>query len=167
MRKFACLCALATAACAAASPVPSAAVAATPPLARGDGLLVTEADLDRYVAAHPKVARQLYDVRHAALEEITVDALVEAAAQRAGQSPEDWVRAQVDRRVPVPSDAEVRAYFESRLVGENRNYRFEEIGPQIREHLLAQRRQEALGALLAGALALVFRSRRSRRRHGR
>jgi len=117
-------------------------------VATSNGFQVTEADLEAYIAAHPKMARQLYDVRHEALDELTLDRLVDAQAAKAGVSAEVWIRSEVDKRTPPPSDREVKAFFDTRVAAEHPEARAEDLLPRIREHLLNERRQEALRAVL-------------------
>jgi len=109
---------------------------------------MTEHDLDAYIAAHPKMARQLYDLRHGALDELTLDRLVDAQASKAGISSEAWIRAEVERRVVAPSDREIKAFFETRVAADHPEARADDLMPRIKEHLLNERRQEALRLVL-------------------
>jgi len=137
--------------CATANPAPALpAPAPSKPglVATSTRFDVTERDLDAYIAAHPKLARQLYDLRHGALDELTLDRLVDAEAAKAGVSADAWIRAEVERRVVPPSDHEVKDFFETRVAADHPEARADDLLPRIREHLLNERRQEALHAVL-------------------
>jgi protein-disulfide isomerase len=129
----------------ASSPPPSPR---SPLVATSAGFQITEAELEAYLQAHPKLARQLYDVRHAALDELTLDRLVDDQAAKAGVPSEAWIRAEVERRVVAPSEQELKTFFETRVAAEHPEARAQDLMPRIKEHLLNERRQEALRLVL-------------------
>lgn len=146
-------------ACAARTPVPDPRLQASPgrPKAQAARLLATstqfeisDADLEAYIASRPKLTRQLYDLRHGALEEDTLDRLVAAASKQAGLRDEIWLRGEVAKHVHAPSDAEVHLFFQTRLAPGNPDYKYDVVAPQIREHLLDERRQEAVREVFEG-----------------
>jgi protein-disulfide isomerase len=138
---------------ATASPVPVSTRSA--PVATSTRFQVTEAELEAYIAAHPKLARQLYDIRHAALDELTLDRLVDDQAAKAGVSSEAWIRAEVERRVVPPSDQEIKTFFDTRVAAEHPEASAADLMPRIKEHLLNERRQEALRLVLDDLKAKV------------
>ncbi len=141
-----CLAGCATSGSVAAASAPP--LAASPLVATSTGFQITQADLEAYIQAHPKLARQLYDVRHAALDELTLDRLVDEQAAKANVPSEAWIRAEVDRRVVAPSEQELKTFFETRVAAEHPEARAADLMPRIKEHLLNERRQEALRLVL-------------------
>ncbi|MBM4283128.1 MAG: DsbA family protein [Deltaproteobacteria bacterium] len=51
--------------------------------------------------------------RRVALENHVTDALVQAKAAKAGVDKEAWMKAEIDKRVPEPDDADVQAFYDA------------------------------------------------------
>lgn len=110
------------------------------------GGAITEFDLDRQIAAKPKLARQIYEIRRDALEAMILQRLVEGEASRRKVTPEVLLEAEVQKKVAPPTEAELKRFFDERLAGSG--YKFDEVHGQIVEHLQAERRKAALVAFL-------------------
>lgn len=67
--------------------------------------VITMGDIDKLAA------RELYEAREKALENLITDRVIGAAA--GNQSAEDFLRKAVETRVPTVSEAEARAFFEA------------------------------------------------------
>ncbi|MCC7107725.1 MAG: thioredoxin domain-containing protein [Deltaproteobacteria bacterium] len=83
-----------------------------------DGKAVKISDLgDELRRAEEKALWEYCDAvsgtRSRALEGYATEKLVEAAAAKAGGEPEAWVRAEVEKRSAMPTDAEVQAFYDS------------------------------------------------------
>lgn len=84
-----------------------------------DGKPITYGDLGPDAAAAERRALHEYcDAVHAtrnqALDGYVTEKLVEKAAAAAGMSADEWVQAEVQKRIPQPSDAEIQAFYETR-----------------------------------------------------
>jgi protein-disulfide isomerase len=84
-----------------------------------DGQPITYKDLGpEAMAAEKKALFEYCDAVHAtratALDNYVTEKLVEKAAKAAGQSPDDWMQAEVQKRIPQPSDAEIEAFYKAR-----------------------------------------------------
>jgi len=61
----------------------------------------------------------IYTTRSVALDNHVTEALVEAEAKKAGLSADEWVRAEVEKRVPEPSDGDIQAFIDALQMAEN------------------------------------------------
>jgi protein-disulfide isomerase len=83
-----------------------------------DGKALTYKDLgDDVKKAEQKALHQYCDAvasaRRVALENHVTDTLVQAEATKAGVEKEAWMKAEIDKRVPEPADADVQAFYDS------------------------------------------------------
>ena len=108
---------------------------------------ITEKQLDAAIAARPKLAKQLYELRHDALEDLVLQKLVEAAAAKQHLTVEAYLHHELDGHTVAPTEAEVRAFYDRELQPTG-SYRYEEIHEQLAAHLLAERRKQATVALI-------------------
>jgi protein-disulfide isomerase len=108
---------------------------------------ITEKQLDAAIASRPKLSRQLYEIRHDALEDLVLQKLVEAAAAKQSMTVEAYLHQELDGRVVPPTEAEVRAFYD-REIQPSGSYSFEQVRDQIAAHLLAERRKQATIALI-------------------
>jgi len=95
-------------------------------------------------------AERIYEARETAIRVLVEQRIVDDAARERGSTP-DALEAEIKDAVPDPSVEEVTAWYaenESRLRGAP----FEDIAPQIRDHLAEQRRHEAWQAFIAPRL---------------
>ncbi len=137
---------LATTACATARATAPAAI----PVATATFGTLTEADLGKAIADRPKLAKQLYDVRREALEDLILHRLVDDAAQKHGQTPEELLKGVV-AKAAAPSDAEVKKFYDEHLAGSG--YKLEDIRAQLLDKMAQDQRQKALVAFLDGLKA--------------
>jgi protein-disulfide isomerase len=108
---------------------------------------ITEKQLDAAIAARPKLARQLYELRHDALEDLVLQKLVEAAAAKQHLTVEAYLHREIDEHTVAPTEAEVRAFFDRELQASG-SYSYEAVHEQVAAHLLAERRKQATVALI-------------------
>jgi protein-disulfide isomerase len=83
-----------------------------------DGKTVAYRDLgDDVKKAERKALHQYCDAvasaRRIALENHVTETLVQAAAAKAGIAKDAWMKAELDKRVPEPTDAEVQAFYDA------------------------------------------------------
>jgi protein-disulfide isomerase len=81
-----------------------------------------------------------YDALNAQLEDLVHERLVAAEAEKAGQTPEEYLAAQIN--VAPVTDDDVSAFFEENKARIG-NRTLEQIGPQIRQYLEQSRQAEA------------------------
>lgn len=97
----------------------SLALAGETVVATFDGQPVTVKDLGDEVANAERRALfeycdTVHSLRTTAVDNLVVDRLIKKAAAAAGKSEEEWVRGEVQKRAPEPSDAEVQAFYDTR-----------------------------------------------------
>ncbi len=156
MRLFPALLLGAVAACAtaqAAQAGPTASKGETAaPMSGGDVVAttnqgpVTAAELDHAIASRPKLARQIYEIRHDALEGMILQRLVEAEAARRKTTAEQLVADEVGKGVTAPTDAEIKTFFDEHVASSG--YKLEDVKSQIVDHLSAERKKAALIAFV-------------------
>ena len=83
-----------------------------------DGSPVKLADLgDDARRAEEKALWQYCDAvaetRSRAFDGLVIEKLVEKAAAKAGVGPDEWVRAEIEKRTTLPSEAELQAFYDS------------------------------------------------------
>jgi protein-disulfide isomerase len=97
-----------------------------------DGTPITLADLDQ------KVARQIYDARQQALDEMINQTLLEKEAKAQGMSVDDLLKKEVQAKIPEPTPAEVDQVWEAnkaRMAGRTK----EQVSPDIIKWLKDQK----------------------------
>src|SRR6266508_2882071 len=97
---------------------------------------------------HAQALQQLYDGRKQALDNMIADILIEQAAKAKGQTSEQFLQAEVGRRIKPVTDAEVVAFFnenQSQMQGRA----LADVGPAIRRYLDDQQRTGAQQAVVA------------------
>ncbi|MBI1944471.1 MAG: thioredoxin domain-containing protein [Deltaproteobacteria bacterium] len=83
-----------------------------------DGATIKLADLgDEARRAEEKALWEYCDAVHGlrsrALDAYVTEQLVNAAAAKAGVEPDAWVRAEIEKRATVPTDAEIQGFYDS------------------------------------------------------
>jgi protein-disulfide isomerase len=109
---------------------------------------ITAAELDRAIASRPKLARQIYDIRHDALEGMILQRLVEAEAAQRKITPEQLVAEEVGKGATTPTDAEIKKFYDEQVASSG--YKLEDVKGQIVQHLAAERRKSTLIAFVEG-----------------
>lgn len=83
------------------------------PIAKYNDVTITLKDVDAKIAPQLKqFEKQKMELRQQAAEQIALEALAKAEAAKVGQTDEQWVKAQLESKLPVPSDAEILKVFE-------------------------------------------------------
>jgi protein-disulfide isomerase len=106
---------------------------------------VTMAELDKSAAA------KLYEVREQALESLISDRILEPAAKKENLPVDQFIRKQVEAKVPLVSEKEAADFFEKnkeRMPPQFRDKKFEEVKNEIVQGLTGQKRQEAVGGII-------------------
>jgi protein-disulfide isomerase len=107
---------------------------------------VTAAELDHAIASRPKLARQIYEIRHDALEGMILQRIVEAEAARRKTTAEKLVSEEVGKGVTAPSDADIKRFYDEHVASSG--YKLEDVKGQIVDHMVAERRKAALVAFV-------------------
>ena len=97
---------------------------------------------------HAQAFQQLYDGRKQALDNMIADILIEQAAKAKGQASEQYLQAEVGRRIKAVTDEEVVKFFtenQSQMQGRG----LAAVGPAIRRYLDDQQRTTAQQAITA------------------
>ncbi len=105
--------------------------------------VITMGDVDKLAA------RELYEAREKALENLITDRVIGAAAGK--ESAEDFLRKTVEAKVPTVSEAEARAFFDANKprLGQLGEKPFEEVRDILIQGVTGEKRREAVGAVLA------------------
>jgi protein-disulfide isomerase len=117
----------------------------------GDRAITVKELDDRWRETDPaqlaQATQALYDGRRAALDDLIASMLIEQAAKAKGVAPQQYVDAEVARRVKPVSDAEIAVFY-----GENRGQMqgrsLEEMSPLIRRYLDDRQKQSARAELV-------------------
>jgi protein-disulfide isomerase len=122
-------------------------------IARLDGKPVTIKDLGPEAAeAEQRALYEYCDTVHAnrarALDSWVTQTLVEKAAAKASQSPDEWVQAEVQKRLPQPSDADIQAFYDTRK--RPGAPPLEEVRGQVIMLMQREKSEEAVRGLLEG-----------------
>ena len=109
------------------------------------GKNITLGELDK------AAGRELYDVREQALENLIKTRVIDDTAQKAGMKSEDYLRKQVEAKVPQVSVDEAKAFFEAnkqRLGPQFQDKQFDDVKDMIVQGLTGQKRQEAVASVI-------------------
>lgn len=83
------------------------------PVAKYNDVTITLKDVDAKIAPQLKqFDKQKMELRQQAAEQIALEALAKVEAAKVGQTDEQWVKAQLEAKLPPPSDAEILKVFE-------------------------------------------------------
>jgi protein-disulfide isomerase len=109
------------------------------------GQPVTMADLDK------AAGRELYELRERTLDNLINERVVKTAAQKAGQSEDDFLRKQVEAKVPQVTVEEAKKFFDEnkdRLPPQLASQQFDAVKDTIVQGLTGQKRREAVGTIV-------------------
>ena len=126
-------------------------VIVTPPgnAAMVNGAPVTFAAVDQAAAAQlVRFKTQIYDARKAALDTLIDDQLIGAAAKAAGQTTEEWTKAEITDKVKDPTDEDGQAFWEKNP--RSKNIPYERVQEKVIEHLKGQAGGERRAEVVAG-----------------
>jgi protein-disulfide isomerase len=122
------------------------------PVATVDGVAVSAQELANAAATQLLPLRsQEIQVQTRALEKLIRQKLVESAAQKKGESSDVYLAEEVDRKLPLPGDAEVLAYYLAQP--ERGRQPLADVKEQLRETLRRAQVQYARAAYLDGLRA--------------
>jgi protein-disulfide isomerase len=91
----------------------------------------------------------VYSSRSIALDNHVTENLVEVEAKKASMSADDWMRAEVDKRVPTPSDVEIQAFYDQQkgAMGDQLPP-LDVVRPQVIAFLKREKSEAAVGEIL-------------------
>lgn len=100
--------------------------------------------------ARVELAQKLSELRTQALDQLVAEKLLEAEAKkRKLDGVEALIKAEVVDPAPAPTEADTRAFYDKNQ-GQMRGASYEQVAPQISQHLLQQARQSRFDALVGG-----------------
>ena len=103
----------------------------------GDQPITLDAVDEKVLTTNLQVFQDLYDARRQAIEEIVAEAVLAQEAASRGITSEELVAEEITSKVPPVTEEDIQAFFDqnrARLGGQT----LEQIGPQIREYLVAR-----------------------------
>lgn len=111
---------------------------------------ITEAELDAKIAGQmASIQNQIYKAKKGAIEAIADDYAIEKAAKKANLSKDEYLKREIDDKIPAPSDAEVQKVYDDNKA--RISVPLDQIKPQIvnfiRKQKVAKNRQELLARL--------------------
>ena len=109
----------------------------------GGEALYEEDFLPRIQGQVYKIRKQEYDLKLKALEDAINKKLMRAAAQKQGITEEEWLRREVDSKVPDPTNAEIEQTYVNQMLRLNRPITM--VRDQIRQQLQEANIQQARG----------------------
>jgi protein-disulfide isomerase len=88
----------------------------------------------------------VFSSRQNALDNYVVEHLVDKAAKAAGKSTDDYMQAEVTKRIPQPSDDQIKAFYDSKK--REGMPEFDKIDPQLRAQVvMVMNREKSEGAV--------------------
>jgi protein-disulfide isomerase len=140
-------------ACSAPAQQPSAAQGGGDAAARIGNRTITMQEIEARwradnPAEHAQATEALYEGRRAALDAIVADMLIEQAAKSGGTTPEQYVNAEIGKRLKPVTDTDVLTFFQQNQ-NQMQGRGLTAMAPAIRRFLEEQRREEARQALVA------------------
>ena len=83
------------------------------PIAKYNDVTITLKDVDAKIGPQLKqFEKQKMELRQQAAEQIALEALAKAEAAKVGQTDEQWVKGQLEAKLPPPSEADILKVFE-------------------------------------------------------
>ena len=83
------------------------------PIAKYNDTIITLKDVDAKIGPQLKqFEKQKMELRQQAAEQIALEALAKLEAAKVGQTDEQWVKGQLESKLPPPSDADILKVFE-------------------------------------------------------
>jgi len=82
------------------------------PVAKYGDKTITLKEVDETIASQLKqMEKQKLELRQRAAEQMAIQAIVKAEAAKVGQNEEQWLKANIDGKVPAPSEDEIQKVF--------------------------------------------------------
>ncbi|RJS19262.1 hypothetical protein DRW03_23170 [Corallococcus sp. H22C18031201] len=114
----------------------------------GNGQKVTFAELnDRIKDPLANLDKQKYQLRKRGLEGLVTERLVQAEAKKHNQTEDQFLKSEIDDKIPAPSDDKVKEVFEGAKGQLPPGATVDQMKPQIVEYLTGQQKQERAQAL--------------------
>ncbi len=83
------------------------------PVAKYNDVTITLKDVDAKIAPQLRqMEKQKFELRQQTAEQMVLEALVKAEAAKVGKTDEEWVKLQLDDKLPKPSEEEINKVFE-------------------------------------------------------
>jgi protein-disulfide isomerase len=125
----------------------------TDPAARFGDRTITVKELDEHwqkaaPGPHAQALQAMYDGRKDALDEIIADTLIGQAAKAKGVTAEQYMQAEVGKRLKPVTDADIVTFFEQNQA-QMQGRPLADVGPAIRKYLDDQQRSNAQQAIIA------------------
>ena len=106
---------------------------------------ITMADLDK------AAGREIFELRERTLDSMISERVVKAVAAKSGMSEDDFLKKQVEAKVPTVSVEEAKKFFEenkARLPPQLASQEFDAVKDTIVQGVTSQRRREAMGSII-------------------
>ncbi|MCE9668167.1 thioredoxin domain-containing protein [Myxococcus stipitatus] len=130
---------------AAGEPAPDTVVATY-----GDGQKITYKELnERIQEPLANLEKQKFQLRKRGLDGMVTERLVDAEAKKRGMTQEQYIKAEIDDKVPAPSEEKIKEVFEGAKGQLPPGSTYESMKPQIVDFLTQQPKQERAQALFA------------------
>ena len=140
-------------ACSAPAQQASSGQSGADPAARVGDRTITVKELDDHwqksaPGPHAQALQAIYDGRKDALDEIIADTLITQAAKAKGVTAEQYMQAELGKRVKPVTDADIVKFFEENQ-GQMQGRPLADVGPSIRRYLDEQQRTSGQQAIIA------------------
>lgn len=110
---------------------------------------VTVRQLDEHIASNAqmndelqKLDKQRYELRRQALDNMILQDLVKTEAGKQGKGEEEFLRSEIEKDQPQPSEEEIKKFYEQVKGNLPEGATYEQVKPQIVNYLTGQQRQE-------------------------
>ena len=138
---------------ACSAPAQQTSSGGTDPAARVGDRTITVKELDEHwqksaPGPHATALQAMYDGRKDALDEIIADTLIQQAAKAKGVTAEQYMQAEVGKRLKPVTDAEIVTFYEQNQ-GQMQGRPLADVGPSIRKYLDDQQRSGSQQAVIA------------------
>ena len=138
---------------ACSAPAQQASSGGTDSAARVGDRTITVKELDEHwqksaPGPHAQALQAIYDGRKDALDEIISDSLIQQAAKTRGVTAEQYMQAEVGKRVKAVTDADIVTFYEQNQ-GQMQGRPLADVSPSIRRYLDEQQRTSAQQAVIA------------------
>ena len=113
---------------------------------------ITSGELDGLAKSRlQKIEHDIYEVKRGVLNDLIEKKLLEEAAKKQGKSVEAYLKENIDDKVAVPTDDEIKSFYESRkdqMGGKS----FKDAEPMIKSYLVQSRKMAAEQQLYSGLM---------------
>ena len=138
---------------ACSAPAQQTSFGGTDSAARVGDRTITVKELDEHwqksaPGPHAQALQAIYDGRKDALDEIIADSLIQQAAKTRGVTAEQYMQAEVGKRIKPVTDADIVTFYEQNQ-GQMQGRPLADVGPSIRRYLDEQQRTSAQQAVIA------------------